>query len=124
MAEHVWQDTFPITQAQEIGMAIMAKSFTTALIRDAWIVAEYGVGQLAVTPSAGLRAVPSHAPVSHDEALGQLVEFAHDEANYARDVPDPGSPGARSLHTSAFVLPWATILEAIIAAIIKASTGL
>lgn len=102
---HEFQTDFPILEAQAAAMAILTKKFDMSLFDQAWIVAEYAARQ-AVHGTTGVRAA-APPPVSDEEALHHLHDYATDEANWVAQQPEhePGHPGARARATG-FPLPW------------------
>jgi hypothetical protein len=107
LSEHVWQTDFPQAEAKAIGTAILARSFTLALVPEAWVVAEYALG-LAV-PTGVAKAVfhPADVEADPDAPIKELLQFTDAHAD----------PHLLSAWPS---LDWAAILKAILAAILAA----
>ena len=61
---HVFQTTLPATEGAAIAQAILSRKFSSAMIRDAWVVAEYGLTQFTpgTEPAMAQAAGPAGTP--------------------------------------------------------------
>lgn len=105
---HQWQDDFPATEAISIGSAIRGGGLTFGMIRVAWVVAEYGLGQLV--NAEAVRGVEVKEPKASPKKAMQLLE-EHAKAQQS------GDPASRAIGPP---LPWRSIVAAILSAIAAA----
>ena len=100
---HVFQTEFPKAEAQTIATAILSRQFHAALIRDAWVVAEYGV-DLAIPAGTFGATGPEVSEATALEALQAAASAEGSGAELAQALPP---------------LPWIEILKAILTAILS-----
>ena len=98
---HVWQTEFPVDEAKSIATSILNHSFSLALVREAWVVVEYGIGQMITDqPVVHVSAGPV---ISEHDAVSCLLTHAESlDGGLATFIP----------------LPWGAIIKAIVYAIV------
>lgn len=115
MAGHAWQTDFPLDEAKAVANALMSKTFTSAVIPQGWIVAEFLLGQFM--PPGVIPALRATGPVGEQdsyEAGQELMSFCQQvESQKSTD------PKVFTFAPSAISIPWMTIVKAILQAVIS-----
>jgi hypothetical protein len=101
---HIFQTEFPAAEAQTIAAAILSKTFSKSLIRDAWVVAEYGLSMIVPAAAGNAEVVKDVHACSEHEAMEALLAASQ--------------PGNEQLATALPPLPWAVIFKVILQAIL------
>lgn len=100
---HVFQTDFPAAECQVIASAVLSRTFSLGLVRDAWVVAEFAMVQV----------IPDNAV--HPHLMGATISISETEAfeQLARASTTDGLLGAVP------TLSWLVILKTILQLVIN-----
>jgi len=101
---HVWETSFPTVECQTIATAILQRSLSPQLARDAWIVGEYGLGQ--ILPGDLKASLPPGDEVDLDTAARQLLDMCGSHLGSSPEL----AQGALALPA----MSWVAILRAVL----------